>query len=238
VASPSNPLSDAIRSTQELAGFSYMTPGAGAGLSPKLLDILQHREPNKPELGDTTPTNSLHEKPAIAVVDQTQYPADGTTQKSGGADQGQNGHPFTLPFRSGTLNTVRSDSPGPSPSEPWPMIQITSYQQTPDQVPEPSDTAQNPPESPLVIPEIEIHPLNSFSDPLSPGIAGGGDLGAGKPGSQVFTSYGQKFDGLHRGNSTVSPEKPRLGIVSPGLGVMGRTPSRSSSIRKGGSAAP
>ena len=214
-----------------------MTPGTGAGLSPKLLDILQHREPTpRPEL------------------------ADGTTQQSGGVDQGQNGHHFTFPLRSGTLNTIGSDSPGPSPSELWPAVPTFSRRQNPGQVSEPLDISQSPPETPLVIPRISIHPLNSIQATLNSGVLDGydvqhptptdvatgrgaqdsrndvGENRASKPGPQRPTPSGQKLDRLHQGLSAISAEKPKLEIVNPGLVALERTPSRSSSIRKGGSA--
>ena len=215
-----------------------MTPGIGAGLSPKLLDILQHREPTpRPEL------------------------ADGTTQQSGGADQGQNGHHFTLPLRSGTLNTIGSDSPGPSPSEFWPAVPTFPRQQNQGQVSEPLDISQGPPETPLVIPRISIHPLNSISATLNSGVLDGYDIQhptptdvgtgrgaqdsrngvgenrASKPGLQRPTPSGQKLDGPHKGLSALSTEKPKLELTSPGLIPMERTQSRGSSIGKGGSAA-
>ena len=181
--SPTNPLVSAFSGTQGLAQSSSMTPQTDAALSPKLLDILQYRQPtHKRGLSDATPLNNGVEttadefpgEPPSAVRHQTpsQYPANGMEQQFGGTDQDQNDQHFPQSFRSETLETVESDVWETAPSDAWPIIPTTLPQRNVNQVPETASDGRGTPESPVPIPpRISIHPVNSISsDTSSPGV--------------------------------------------------------------------
>lgn len=248
MTSPSNPVVNVIKRTQEFAGSSSTTPQTDAALSQKLLDILQYREPGRGSTpGDATPPNG-----------NTRTASEGS-----GADRGRNSRGFPPPFRSETLNTVGSDIWETALSEAFPVAPAVPEQQNPNQHSESLDDTQNPQESPVAVPKISIHPLTSISDTSSPvfvngpgsqqatptelriergALDPGGNAGnrakksksARKPESQRRRPSEQGSVGPDQNLSALSATKPSHESANPSLQPMERTPSRSSSIRKGG----
>jgi len=147
-------------------GSGSTIPQTDAALSPRLLDILQYREPtHKRTQSDTTPLNddrtvigSVPERPVGAIDYQTlrHHPADGIVQRLGVADRGQNGQPFPSPARSETPDTVEIDDWQTAQSEVWQTAPTIPHQGNLNQVPKPADITQDPPESTVATPKRSI----------------------------------------------------------------------------------
>lgn len=239
-------------------------PQTDAALSQKLLSILQYRKTT-----DTTPPNNdketevsrIPEGLANAAHHQTpsRYPAYGIDQQFG-EDRGPNDKNFPQPFRSGTFTTVESDVLEMAPSYHWPMIPMISPQGQLDQAPETANDVQDTEESPVDIPKISIHPLNSISSDTSNLRIGDyqtstptddlrtdrGAPGLGnnawdsrtrkiqrKPGSQRLISPEKILDGHGQDLLILPTVKPKRNPANLGPETIERTPSRSSSINKG-----
>lgn len=246
-----------------------MAPQTDAALSPKLLDILQYHTVN-----DTTQLNNDTDTsvgrfsgggPANTVGHQTssQYPTYGIEQRSGGASQGQNDPRFPQPFRSETFDTVWSDVWETAPNDVWPMMSTIPPQPNLNRVPETITEARDTQESPIAIPKISIHSLNSTPNhrivdtsdyqsftptedvrtergALSSGLEdNAGDNrarklnGATKTGPQGPRPSGQRIDVPHKDLPVLPVAKPQRDPATLNLEPIQRTPSRSSSMRKG-----
>jgi len=177
VGSPSNSFIGAINGAQGLVGSGSAIPQTDAALSPRLLDILQYRDPtHKRTQSDTTPPNddrtiigSVPERPVSAIDYQTlgHHPADGIVQRFGVADRGQNGQPFPSPARSETPDTVEIDDWQTAQSEVWQTAPTTPHQGNLNQVPKPADITQDPPESTVATPKRSIQTDNPITSDTS-----------------------------------------------------------------------
>lgn len=169
VGSPNNSFVIAISGTRGLVGPALTTPQTDAALSPRLLEILQYREPtHKRTLSNTTPLNDdrrtaisdLPERPASTAGDQTpkQHAADGIMQRLGVAGQGRNGPP--VPTRSETLDTIDTDVF-------WSTAPTILHQENVSQAPSPGGSTSSKPELAAIIPKIRVHAGNSLHSEAS-----------------------------------------------------------------------
>ena len=168
VGSPNNSFVIAISGVRGLVGSAPTTPQTDAALSPRLLEILQYREPtHKRALSNTTlnddrrtAVGDLPERPASTVGDQTsrQHAADGIIQRLGVAGQGRNGPP--VPTRSETLETIDTDVY-------WSTAPTILHQENVSQVPSPGGSTSSKPESAAIIPKIRVHAGNSLRSEAS-----------------------------------------------------------------------
>lgn len=191
-----------------------------------------------------------------------QYPVHGTEQRLEGADQDHNFERFPQPLRSETFNTVESDVWETAPRDVWPMVRTIPPQRNLNQVLEtvsggPRDTT----ESPIAIPKISVQDSDP-SNTSSPRVVDIPDYQAFTPTEDVGTDGGTRDSGKNVGDDRTrkvggarkpgshrprssgkslgvpsqdfpSITEPKHGPASPGTEPIERTPSRSSSIRKG-----
>ena len=160
MGSPSNFFVVAINDTQGLAGSSPTIPQTDAALSPKLLDILQYREPiHRRARSDTTPLNddrrtivdNLPERPASTTGHQsTRQPGvGGIMQRLDVPEHGLSVPLIPSPTRSETPDTVETEIL-------WSASPIIRHHENMNRVPEPEESTPNPRESPTIIPRISI----------------------------------------------------------------------------------
>jgi hypothetical protein len=158
-AVPSNSsLIGVTNSTSGSTGSGPAIPQTEAALSPRLLAILQYRDPthkrtqsNTTIQGDDkrTVVGSVPERPVSTVGSRTpgQYPADGIVQRLGVPDQGRNRQLIPPPARSETLDTVGSATPT-----------VTHRQEDLNHVPRLAASESDPAESTAAVPTILVQP--------------------------------------------------------------------------------
>lgn len=159
VGSPNNPFIGVISGPQGLVESSPIIPQTDVALSPRLIEILQHREPtHKRTRSDTAPrnddrwtaVNNLPEKAASTTGYQiTRHAADGIMQRLGAAEQNRNGLPIPSPARSETPDALEIDAF-------WSTSPTILHRESLSRVSEPGESTLNPPESPVSIPKISI----------------------------------------------------------------------------------
>ena len=229
-------------STSGSIGSGPAIPQTEAALSPRLLAILQYREPTHKRTQSNTTiqgedkrtvVGSVPERPVSAVGSRTpgQHPAEGIVQRLGVPDQGRSGQPIPPPARSETLDTAGSATPT-----------VTHHRGGLNHVPGLVNSEWDPVESTTVVPTILVQPEPSQGSSFT--MIGGSeyrhstsaDMGTSRRGSSGKDTRGSEdmrsdrgvYSSGSRGHRGGRDTKEVSDVKKPGsqqFGVPGR-PSR------------